>query len=163
MQNINTPKPSTTVKRTVRPKNKSKVVPTENKTDMSSAIVTFKVTKIDDHIYEYQAIRGQKVKLFDGNNHVIYDNDTIKMEIDSNNLDHMTMLPSLIYIINEEVTKRVDFTTKSNPRPTHSVESILYKYISSKSKIMNTDSLLRCVKSSQIDIKVTKTRDPDPK
>ena len=98
-----------------------------------TAVVSFQVNVDKENNFFYTITRGQKVKKLDGSTHIIYDDKVIKLNVDMKNIDHLSLIPSIAVMAKDEVSKRLDFVTNINDEvKSHSVESILYKYILSK-------------------------------
>ena len=140
-------------KRAPKPMKVKKLTPTQIALNLlrETAVVSFQVNVDKENNFFYTITRGQKVKKLDGSTHIIYDDKVIKLNVDMNNIDHLSLIPNLAVIAKDEVTKRLDFVTNINDKvKSHSVESILYKYILSKCDSLSVKDMTIHLKPSVI-------------
>lgn len=107
----------------------------------------------DKELCKYTFTRAKRVTNFDGTTQLVQsDTDTFDIFVDIENIDHLTVLPSLFHKIRTDVKTRFDFVTKPTETLSHSLESTIKKFLDDQ----NIPVMGQKLKVSKILVKASK-------
>ena len=102
---------------------------------LKKAVTITKLERISDdisgsNVVKYNFTRGQYITTL-GNDTQLIENEKeiISISVNLNDDDQLLLLPSLFQMIRTEVKHKLDFITKSVPTRTHSLESVILKFL----------------------------------